>query len=167
MLRDKVTTARLGSRRLSALRVDKASALASDSTNSHREHSATLDRFAIALSGLCLVHCLAIPVALIFGPLFGGWLTDTENQIHWLLLAMAAPISLIALWRAKSRPGGKRNWYAGVLGLLLMLFGAAHLFGEQFEVMLTTVGVLGLIYAHVRNLIAQHHTKKADHAHHH
>ena len=62
-----------------------------------------LDRAAVLLSGLCLLHCLAVPFALVFGPLIGQWLTNSETEVHWLLLALAVPISAVALLRGYKR----------------------------------------------------------------
>ena len=56
-----------------------------------------LDRWAIWLSGACLVHCLAISVAILLLPTLAGILVESETQVHWLFLAGAIPISAIAL----------------------------------------------------------------------
>lgn len=113
--------------------------------------SATLDRVAIMLSGVCLVHCLAVPFALLLGPFLGGWLAETETTMHWVLLALAAPVSLAALTR-----GSRTNLGIGIAGLGLMFVGVSHLAGVVLEVALTTIGVLLLIVAHARNLLGQH-----------
>lgn len=116
-----------------------------------------LDRTAILLSSLCLLHCLAIPVLVAVGSIFGTWLSATESSVHWVLLALAAPISLIALWRGYSRFGAKANLIMGVIGLSLMFVGVLQWMGEHWEVALTVAGVVLLIIAHVRNLDAHRH----------
>ena len=122
-----------------------------------------LDRAAIWLSGLCLVHCLAVPVAFLLAPSLSAWLDATETQTHWLLFGLAMPIRGIALFRGYRRPPNGLTVLLGVLGLALMLLGVAHVFGEDLEIILTTAGVVLVMVAHIRNLHLGHdHTKTAD-----
>lgn len=122
-------------------------------TNSRIE----LDRFAIFLSGLCLLHCLALPFAALFGSVVGGWLLDTETGVHWLLLALAAPVSLWALIRGYRAHARWLNLALGIAGLLAMLLGVSHWVGEQYEVAFTVVGVIAVMIAHIRNALAHLH----------
>jgi O-antigen/teichoic acid export membrane protein len=115
-----------------------------------------LDRLAIFLSGLCLLHCLAIPVALLAAPLLGRWLDHTETSVHWALLAGAIPLSAVALWRGYRRHHRNYILVLGAVGLFLMLVAVTHLFGPDAEIVFTVVGVSLLLLAHVRNLMAQH-----------
>ena len=62
-----------------------------------------LDKAAVFLSGLCLLHCLAVPASLLLGPLLGNWLESTETEVHWILLGLALPISVLALQRGYKR----------------------------------------------------------------
>ncbi len=116
-----------------------------------------LDRVAIFLSSLCLLHCLAIPFALLLGPVLGHWLADTETSVHWILLALAIPISLVALWRGYKRHDNLSTLVLGCSGLALMFIGVSHLLGEAAEIALTVLGVLLLLAAHIRNLRAHAH----------
>lgn len=115
-----------------------------------------LDRAAVVLSGLCLLHCLAVPFALVFGPMLGQWLLNRETEVHWLLLALALPISAIALGRGYSRHRSPLTLVLGGVGLVLMFVGASHFFGAQWEVLLTVIGVSTLMVAHVRNMLGAH-----------
>jgi hypothetical protein len=115
-----------------------------------------LDRAAVVMSGLCLVHCLAIPFALLLGPIASQWLTSSETQVHWILLALALPISLVALWRGFRRHRSQFTFVLGMLGLLLMFIGVSHLLGESWEIALTVIGVTALLIAHVRNMLGGH-----------
>jgi hypothetical protein len=120
-----------------------------------------LDRAAIVLSALCLVHCLAIPIALLLGATAGQWLVDTEAQVHWVLLALAVPLSAVALWRGYRKHGTPSILYIGWSGLALMFLGVSHLFAQglfadQFEIGITSVGVTLVLIAHVRNLLLGH-----------
>ena len=127
-----------------------------ESSTLQEEPAQRLDRAAVFLSSLCLLHCLAIPFALLLGPLSAQWLVNSETPVHWLLLAMALPISMIALWRGFRRHRSVLTMSLGVTGLLLMFLGVSHVFGESWEVVLTVIGVTGLLIAHVRNMLGQH-----------
>ena len=115
-----------------------------------------LDRAAVVLSGVCLVHCMAVPLSILMGPLLGQWLQTTETQVHWVLFGLAVPISAIALTRGYRRHHSLLTMMLGFAGLALMLIGVSHWFGEAWEVVLTVIGVTGLLIAHLRNLFAQH-----------
>jgi hypothetical protein len=56
-----------------------------------------LDRAAIGLSSLCIVHCLLVPLAVASLPFLGQALPAGEAVHAWLLLAAPA-ISAPALW---------------------------------------------------------------------
>ncbi len=116
-----------------------------------------LDRIAIFLSGLCLVHCLAVPVALLLGSVFSEWLDATETHVHWILLGLAAPVSLWAFARGYREHSSTLTLVAGLGGLFLMLLGVSHIFGETWEIALTVIGVSAVLYAHVRNTLARAH----------
>ncbi len=112
-----------------------------------------LDRSAIALSGLCLLHCLALPFALLLGPLLGTWLSESETQVHWVLFGLAIPISSVALWRGFRRHHNLLTVLLGAGGLLLMFLGVSHLLGESIEIELTVIGVSAVLIAHLRNML--------------
>lgn len=117
-----------------------------------------LDRVAIFLSGLCLVHCLAIPVTLLLGSVFSDWLVETETNVHWILLALAAPTSVWALGRGFRAHRSQLTLSLGMGGLLIMFVGVSHIAGEAWEIALTLIGVTGVLIAHIRNALARQHT---------
>ena len=111
-----------------------------------------LDRAAIWLSGLCLVHCLALPLAILLAPTLSHWVEATETTTHWILFGIAIPISLVAFVQGYRRLRSKLTLLLGGLGLLLMLVAVSHVFGRELEVALTVVGVTAVMFAHLRNL---------------
>ncbi|WP_238995209.1 MerC domain-containing protein [Sphingomonas solaris] len=106
-----------------------------------RRDKSWLDRVAIGLSGLCLVHCLASAVLLTLLASAGGLLL--HPMIHEVGLALAMGLAAIALGRGWLRHRATLPALVGVCGLALM--GAAltveHGIGETG---LTIVGV-GLV----------------------
>lgn len=105
-----------------------------------------LDISAIGLSGLCLAHCLVLPFAAIALPMLGA-MSDAE-WVHYVMLAIAAPLSTIALfrgplaWRAPAMPA------AAAAGLGLMAAGAAGWPVQDAEMAMTAAGGLLLAAAH-------------------
>ena len=76
--------------------------------------------------------------------------------MHWLLLALALPISAIALARGYSRHHSILTLLLGGMGLALMFIGVSHVIGETWEIALTVTGVSSLLVAHIRNLLGAH-----------
>ena len=111
-----------------------------------------LDRAAMWLSGLCLVHCLALPLAILLAPTLSHWVEATETTTHWILFGIAIPISLVAFVQGYRRLRSNLTLLLGGLGLLLMLVAVSHVFGRELEVVLTVVGVTAVMFAHLRNL---------------
>jgi hypothetical protein len=58
--------------------------------------SSFLDKSAMTLSGLCLVHCLAGTLLLTVFAASSEWLS---HNVHLVGLAIALPLAAVALWR--------------------------------------------------------------------
>ena len=127
--------------------------------NSETANKSKLDRTAIWLSGLCLIHCLAVPVTVLLMPSVNSWLADTETMTHWLLLAFAVPISVLALWRGYQSEKSILTLALGGIGLTLMFLAVIHVLGESWEIPLTVVGVILVLIAHIRNLTNHQHSE--------
>jgi len=111
-----------------------------------------MDLAGLVLSAACLLHCLALPVALVAAPTLAVWLGETETTVHWALFAIAAVVSGGALYAGFRRHGATLVVAVGAVGLLVMAVAAAHLFGTSLEAALTLVGASILALAHVVNL---------------
>ena len=59
------------------------------------------DTVAIGLSGLCLAHCLALPIFASLLPIAGAW--AEAAWVHWLFVGIAAPVSLGTFLLPKNR----------------------------------------------------------------
>jgi MerC mercury resistance protein len=107
-----------------------------------------IDRAAIALSGLCLVHCLA--TALILGTLssLGGFLGSP--LIHETGLAIAIVLGGVALGRGVLEHQRFLPPSIGAMGLGMMA-GALSLPHGSGEVTATVAGVGLLALGHVLN----------------
>ena len=110
-----------------------------------------LDRMAIGLSGLCLVHCVATAVALGLLSAAGGFLGSPI--IHELGLVLAMLLGAFALGRGILEHGYMLPSAIGGLGLGVMA-GALTLPHDGSEALFTVVGVMILALGHRLNGIA-------------
>ena len=110
-----------------------------------------LDRMAITLSGLCMVHCLATAVALGLLASAGGMLGSP--WIHEVGLTLAMMLGALALGRGVYVHGFMMPSAVGGLGLGVMA-GALTMPHDGTEAMYTVVGVAVLALGHQLNRIA-------------
>ena len=113
-----------------------------------------IDGLAISLSFLCAVHCLFMPSFIILAPSLLSIAFDNEF-IHYLILALAIPISIFALSAGYKAHKSLSMIFIGFLGLSILLFAVLfgiNLFGEIEEKGLTLFGSAIVAYAHYRNL---------------
>jgi len=110
-----------------------------------------LDRAAIALSGLCVLHCLATPLLLMLLP-FAGQLT--ADHFHLQILVLVVPASSIALALGYRRHQNAGLVFAGFAGMLLLFVGATWAHNEIGIVadrLITIAGSSILAIAHFYN----------------
>ena len=110
-----------------------------------------LDRLAIGLSGLCMVHCLATSVLLALVASAGGMLG--APWIHEVGLVLAMVMGAVALGRGILEHGYMMPSSIGALGLGVMA-GALTLPHDGGEALFTVVGVGILALGHRLNNIA-------------
>ncbi|MEO6112881.1 MAG: MerC domain-containing protein [Sphingomicrobium sp.] len=114
-------------------------------------NSPRLDRVAIGLSGLCMVHCLATAVLLGLLSAAGGFLG--APVLHEVGLGLAMILGGIALGRGIIDHGYMLPSAIGGLGLGVMA-GALSLPHDGREALFTVVGVMILALGHRLNGIA-------------
>lgn len=110
-----------------------------------------LDRIAIGLSGLCLVHCLATAVLLGLVSAAGGLMG--AHWIHEVGLSLAMALGAVALGRGILEHGFMMPSAVGGLGLGVMA-GALTLPHDSGEALYTVVGVGILALGHRLNGLA-------------
>lgn len=120
------------------------------------------DIVASALSGLCIVHCLATPLLLALGS-SGVMLAAFDSD--WFHYLMLLPISVLLAW---SLPGGwcvhqrKAPFILGLSGFLLLV--AAMFAPHAAETALSVSGSLLLVSAHLYNRTLLHKLQGLQHA---
>ncbi len=109
----------------------------------------------MALSGLCLLHCLALSLAAVAAPVVvglgfdGGW-------THVAMLALVIPLSAVALPRGYREHRRTAVLWLGGAGLTLLVLGATlghHVYGPAADTALTMTGAVVLGLAHVMNAV--------------
>jgi hypothetical protein len=117
------------------------------------DKTAHADGWAIGLSGLCLVHCLALPVLALAAPAALG-LERYHWEAHVAFLVIAVTLTFFAFAPGKlhgqALRRSKRAMTLAGIGLAFMLsalVGPLH----HYETLLTTIGVLALAAAHMLN----------------
>jgi MerC mercury resistance protein len=115
------------------------------------DSASLLDRAAIALSGLCVLHCLAIPIVLLALPFLGQLAPD---HFHLQMLVVVVPVSSIALGLGFRRHRRLPVLVAGTIGLMLLFVGGTWIHNEIGVVadrIATIAGSLFLASAHFYN----------------
>ncbi len=120
------------------------------------------DALGVGLSGLCLVHCLALPLVAIALPMLGS--LSEAPWVHWAFVATATPVTMLAFGPLLARrPAPLLIPGLGAAGIALLTFGALnwpnHAWGEG----VTLIGALVLSSAHVLNWRRGH--RHVAHAH--
>lgn len=110
-----------------------------------------VDRMAMSLSALCVVHCLATTVLLALVSAAGGFLG--APIIHEVALVLAMVMGVVALGRGIREHGFVLPSAIGALGLGVMA-GALTMPHDGKEAMITIGGVLILALGHRLNLMA-------------
>ena len=115
-----------------------------------------LEGIGLGLSGICILHCIAIPLLAFTLPTWGGLLLVSESVFHWILLCLAIPISGFAFWYSSQRHQATGTLILGSIGLFIMFVGASHLFGHEYEIALTVTGDIAVSIAHMKTIQREH-----------
>ena len=110
-----------------------------------------LDHAAIALSGLCLVHCLLLPVIIVAVPLLAQL---NETHFHAQMLLLVVPVSLFAFTHGYQRHGNLRIIAGGIAGIGILFIGGTVVhasYGILADSLLTIAGSLVLATSHYFN----------------
>jgi len=119
----------------------------------HDKAETRLDGMAVAMSVVCIVHCLMTPVLVTLFPIFAGTVF-ADHQFHAFLLIFIVPTSGIALYLGCRRHRSGLVFSLGVSGMIILtvvaLLGPEGLTvtGEKIA---TGFGGVVLASAHILN----------------
>ena len=108
------------------------------------------DRIGIALSSICLVHCLALPLIVASLPALGEVLPP-DFWVHAALIGFALPVTGFTLWRGYLAHRNPRPLLIGTFGLAVVLWGLLTP-DVVAAAVLTVTGGLIVACAHLMNL---------------
>jgi len=114
------------------------------------------------LSGLCLLHCLALPFVIVVMPALSEL---SGGHFHVQMLIVAIPVSAIALTFGFRRHANRYVLVFGLLGMLLLVIGGtvAHsYYGLVADRTLTIAGALVLAVTHFFNSRLMRHRRSTD-----
>ena len=113
-----------------------------------------MDNWAIGLSGLCAVHCVASAVLVALASAAGGLLLNP--LFHEVGLAIAIALGALALGRGIFDHGYMAPAVTGSLGLGMMAGALSLPHGDGGETLWTIIGVAILALGHHLNRRAAH-----------
>ena len=116
---------------------------------SNRIRAGWIDRVAIGLSGLCLIHCVATVLLLSLVASIGGLLVNP--LIHEIGLMLAIVLGLFAFASGYREHGRMLPVLIGGAGLCAMAYALTLRHGMPGEVVFTVAGVLLVATAHHLN----------------
>lgn len=120
--------------------------------NGFIQRAAAIDGTAITLSGLCLLHCLALPLLSTVLPMAGVW--AEAEWLHRTFVIAALPFAILAL------ASKQITWLSGLLiisGFALLASGAFVEAWHDFETELTVIGGVLLAAGHATRWRRGHH----------
>lgn len=123
------------------------------------EYKKIFDNLGIWISGLCLIHCVLMPVFIIFYPFM---FNKTEEIIfHSILLIIAIILSLISFKSGYKIHQKSKPIKLALTGISLMFFNLIfHDFFHDIELLINLIGSLFIISAHLSN---KKHCSKCKH----
>ncbi len=114
-----------------------------------------IDVAGLALAAVCLLHCLALPLLVLLGPIFGSGLLTGPAFHQWMLLVVA-PTAMVALLLGCRRHKDKAVFLLGASGLAALVLGIVighEIASESFERIATLLGGALLTGGHSRNYL--------------
>jgi hypothetical protein len=122
-------------------------------TKAANDSTATLfDRIGIVLSGLCVVHCVALPLVLPFVTTVAAF--AHSEWTHLALALLIVPTVAFSAWSGyQQHKEASVIWLlgAGTVFVLLAMFAGTYFASELLEAGITTAGSALLIAGHWRN----------------
>ena len=112
------------------------------------------DKTAIALSFVCVLHCIALPIILIILPSVASILAFDDESFHLWLTFAVIPISLFAIIFGYIHHRRAGVFLVSAIGMLILITSAifAHdLMGEKMEVFATLFGSALIAVGHIKN----------------
>ena len=118
-----------------------------------KEVNIYLDKTAISLSIVCAMHCLFVPLVLLYAPTLAISVL-TDELFHSLLLFLVFPVSVFAMFLGCKKHKRYHIIFYGIIGLTILSVSAIwghDIFGESGEIVATLIGASVLSFGHYKN----------------
>lgn len=107
----------------------------------------------MGISAACVIHCFFAPTLIIFS--YGISSVSIESElIHYLILLVAAPVSIFALTLGYKNHNTLGYLLTGLSGLSILAFAVLYgesLYGEIGEQLITLLGSMIVALSHYKN----------------
>ena len=116
--------------------------------------STSLDKFAVFLSGVCVVHCLLTPVLVTLLPIISLSAFTEDLLFHQMMLWLVLPTSCVALFIGCRKHRNLPILVTGIVGMLMLVviaFYGHDVFNNWGEKVATSVAGLVLAFSHILN----------------
>lgn len=117
--------------------------------------SKLLDRFGVCASSLCLIHCLLTPLAVLFFPGVKGLFTEDAHKVFAVVVVSSIAFAVYPHCRRHGHKDIIAFAAAGV-GLILGAIFFEDAMPLSMHYILTTIGSVLLIWAHLKNIKVRH-----------
>ena len=114
---------------------------------------AIADKAAISLSFICTVHCLALPLIVVFLPSLVVFNLEDEASHFWMLAAVV-PTSLFALTlgcKKHKKTGAMAIGMVGLTILVATILLGHDILGETGEKVFLLIGAIIIVIGHLKN----------------
>lgn len=117
--------------------------------------SKLLDRFGVCASTVCLIHCLATPLVILFFPGVKGIFNEEAHEVFAVIVVTSIALAVYPHCKRHGHKDIIALAFAGVAFILSAIFfeDSMHL---AFHYGLTTLGSVLLILAHLKNIKVRH-----------
>ena len=116
--------------------------------------STTLDKVAVMLSGVCILHCLLAPIVMTLVPIIFSNTLFSDLVFHQLMLWLVVPSSVIALFIGCRQHRNSVIAITGILGismLIIVAFVGHEYLGDSMEKVASGIAGLLLAVSHILN----------------
>lgn len=104
------------------------------------------DAWGVVCSGLCLLHCLAVPLLIAGGSLGVLGILLANEWVHQLMLLPVVLFSVLSFPSAYKKHRHHMPGLLAITGLSGLIFAVTY--GHDFETVLTVIAVSILMFAH-------------------
>ena len=112
------------------------------------------DFAGVAISTICILHCIAVPLVLVLFPAIGSALVPHHDQTHAFLLIFIVGVAGFAFFTGYKVHGQKKPIIWMSVGVIIVtyatIFAHDHI-GHKWEPIVAILGSLALMRAHILN----------------